>query len=76
MNIDEKNEIILMRKSHAWDVTEALMRGAASSFREMATQEPGSVSDQQRTWYSGLARGIEIALDMPVDNQPLAEDEN
>lgn len=76
MNLDQhqKNELLTLCRSHGWQILEALAKETAQNYRQMATMPPGKQAEQMRTWYSGLAAGIESVLQLVVDNLPRQED--
>ena len=63
MSEDQKNFIIDMLKSEGWKFFEKRCQEATASFRILATQPPEAVSDSLRTYYSGIAAGVEQAID-------------
>ena len=72
MNEDEKNFVIDMLKSEGWRILERLNDETIRQYRLLATQPPGAVEEQLRTWYSALASGREEVIQSikSVVNQP------
>ena len=75
MNLDEKNELLQMQQGHDFQLWKKLKLEEAKEMRDMATQAPGAfVNEELRTWYAGMAKGVELAFEFPVDNQPVADE--
>lgn len=72
MTDDEKNFITDMMKSEGWRIFENLNGETIRQYRLLATQHPGAIEEQMRTWYSALAAGREEAVESikSIVNQP------
>ena len=63
MTDDQKSFIIDMLKTEGWKIIESHFRIQVDERRRLATQSPSAVTEQNRTWYSAEARGMEEILD-------------
>ena len=59
MSDDEKTMIKDVLKSEGWKLIVGAILPNAEGYRKMATQEPESITDSKRTWFSGKAEGVE-----------------
>lgn len=59
MSDDEKSLIKDVLKSEGWRIMESMNSRAIENLRQLATQPPGAVEEQMRTWYSAMAQGRE-----------------
>lgn len=61
-NDDEKSFLADMIKSEGWRLFTAYNTDIIQHYRILATQPPGAVDEQLRTWYAALAQGREESI--------------
>ena len=63
MNQEQKNLLRDTLRTPGWALLEALIKQSSDGYRKLATQAPGEVTENLRTWYSAKAEGREEVLE-------------
>lgn len=59
---DERSLLVDMVRSKGWELFSTINQEDIINYRFLATQAPGSVPEEMRTWYSALAAGREETI--------------